>query len=112
MKKIFDDPVHRQEFMMDCGKKEKKIPRGFEDFINSDLCADILTSLFEYCIFLIRIEDKKLKLEAEAKQLNIPVPSLLASETTRLQQKARQVSDNYARFLYMNRSIGQQTRLN
>ena len=81
VKKIYDDPIHRQEFMMDCGKKEKKIPKGFEDFINSNLCSEMLSSIFDYCIYLIRVEDKKARLESEARQLGIPVPKLLESET-------------------------------
>jgi hypothetical protein len=49
--------------LMDCGKKQKRLPRGFEEFVNSDLCAEFAESIFEYCVYLIKVEDKKQRLE-------------------------------------------------
>jgi hypothetical protein len=57
-------------------------------------------------VYLIKIEDKKLKLEEDARARKIPVPRLLQSETGRLNSKAKRMADNYGRLIFLNRSIG------
>jgi hypothetical protein len=61
---------------------------------------------------LIKIEDKKSRLEEEARERRIPAPKVLQSETDRLNTKAKRMADNYGRLIFMNRSIGQQRNIN
>lgn len=102
------DEKLKTEFLMDVGRKEKRLPKGFEEFTGTELCVEFLDSIFNYCVYLIYIEDKKIKLEEEAQVRKIPAPTLLASETIQLTKKAKRMADNYSRLIYMNRSIGQQ----
>jgi len=104
--KAFEDENNQKEYFMDVGKKQKKLPRGFEEFVHSDLCAEFADSIYDYCVYLIKIEDKKLKLEEDARARKIPVPRLLQSETGRLNSKAKRMADNYGRLIFLNRSIG------
>ena len=59
----FHNENYQKEYLMDCGKRQKRLPRGFEEFVNSDLCAEFAESIFEYCVYLIKVEDKKQRLE-------------------------------------------------
>lgn len=104
--KVMSDDKIKSEFLWSFGRKEKKMPRGFEDFVNSNLCVEFLDSIFDYCSFLFFIEDKKSELEAEAKDRNMVSPRLLQSETTRLERKTKRMADNYGKLIYLNRSIG------
>ena len=93
---------------MDTGKKQRRMPRGFEEFVNSDLCAEFAESIFDYCMYLIKVEDKKRQLEEDARIKRIPAPVMLQSEHDRLSQLAKRMADNYGRLIFLNRSIGQQ----
>jgi hypothetical protein len=53
------------------------MPRGFGEFVNSDLCAEFAVSIFDYCMYLIKVEDKKLRLEENARMKRIPAPVML-----------------------------------
>jgi hypothetical protein len=60
------------------------MPRGFEEFVNSDLCFEFAESIFDYCMYLIKVEDKKRQLEEDARIKRIPAPVMLHSEHDRL----------------------------
>lgn len=104
----FQNETYHKEYLMDCGNRQKRLPRGFEEFVNSDQCAEFAESIYDYCIYLIKVQDKKSKLEEDARVRRIPPPSLLQSESDRLGQKAKRMADNYGRLIFSNRSIGQQ----
>lgn len=109
--KAFADETNLKEFMMGPDDK-RRLPRGFERFVKSDLCVEFVDSIYDYCAYLIKIEDKKAQLEEEARERRIPAPKMLQSETDRLALKAKRMADNYGRLIFMNRSIGQQCGLN
>lgn len=109
--KAFADETNLKEFLMDSEGKPR-LPKGFETFVQSELCADFVDSIYDYCSFLIKIEDKKSRLEEEARERRIPAPKVLQSETDRLNKKAKRMADNYGRLIFMNRSIGQQRNIN
>lgn len=67
IKKIMTDEKLKSEFLWSFGRKEKKMPRGFEEFVSSSQCEEFLESIFDYCTYLFHVEDKKAELEAEAK---------------------------------------------
>jgi hypothetical protein len=49
----FENEDYYREFLM--GKKNNfKLPRGFEEFVNSDFSAEMVDSIFDYCVCLIR----------------------------------------------------------
>ena len=103
--KAFEDENNQKEYLMERGTKPR-LPEGFKEFVYSDLCAEFADSIYDYCIFLIKIEDKKLKLEEDARTRRLPMPRLLQSETDKLNRKAKRMADNYGRLIIMNRSIG------
>lgn len=82
--KAFEDPSCQKEFLMDVGKRQKRMPNGFEEFVRSSLGADFLDSIFDYCVYLIKMEDKKTQLEKDARNRRTQLPRLLHSETERL----------------------------
>ena len=57
--------------------KTPVLPRGFEPFIESDFCLEMADSIMDYCKYLIGLEHKKEKLEADAKSRLIPAPRIL-----------------------------------
>ena len=67
-------------------KKEDtgKLPKGFETFVHSDLACEFVTSIYDYCTYLLKLDDKKKELEADAKERKIPPPKILKSELDRL----------------------------
>jgi hypothetical protein len=105
--KAFSNEKYLQEF-----KKEDtgRLPKGFENFVHSDLCSEFVTSIYDYCTYLIKLDDKKKELEADAKDRRIPPPKILKSELDRLNTKAKRMADNYGRLIFLNRSIGQANR--
>jgi len=48
----FENEEYYREFLMD--NKKGKLPRGFEEFVNSDFSAEMVDSIFDYCVCLIR----------------------------------------------------------
>jgi hypothetical protein len=72
--KAFEDPHCQKEFLMDMGKRQKRMPKGLEEFVHSELGADFLDSVYDYCIYLIKMEDKKKKLEIDARLRKTPMP--------------------------------------
>jgi len=62
--------------------------------------------MLDYCKELFRLEGKQQTLEKEAKERGLPRPQVLPSEKKKLHEKARRMSEKYARIVYMNRSIG------
>lgn len=69
---------------MDYGKRQKRMPNGFEEFVHSALSVEFLDSIYDYCTYLIKIEDKKTQLEKDACDRRTQLPRLLHSETDRL----------------------------
>ena len=53
---------------------EKKIPLGFEKFVNSSEFRALLEAMLDYCRELFRLENKQTVLEQEAKQRGLPIP--------------------------------------
>ena len=91
---------------MDTGKRQKRMPKGLEEFVHSELGSEFLDSVYDYCVYLIKMEEKKKQLEIDARERRTPMPLLLNSETDRLSEKAKRMADNYGRLIFMNRSIG------
>ena len=71
IEKCYDNEDYRKEFHK---TGTKRLPKGFDDFVHSDLSADFVDSIHEYCEFLIKIENKKLELDKDAKERKIPPP--------------------------------------
>ena len=87
-------------------QKGKELPRGFEHFVSTPLCQNLCESILEYCKYLIKLDSKKKLLEKDAKLRGIPQPKVLRSETDKLALKAKRMSDNYGKLIFMHRSIG------
>lgn len=54
--KAFENEDYHKEFIK---QKSKKLPRGFEEFVNSELAAEFIESIHNYCIYFLKIEAKK-----------------------------------------------------
>ena len=86
--------------------KNGALPRGFENFVISPLCFDLCGSILDYCKYLIKLEKKKLSLEADANLRNLPSPRVLRAENDKLNLKAKLMGRNYSKLLFTHRSIG------
>lgn len=82
------------------------MPRGFEHFVTTPLCQHLCESILEYCKYLLKLDFKKKQLEKDAKLRGIAPPKVLRSETDKLKLKAKRMSDNYGKLIFMYRSIG------
>ena len=80
------------------------LPMKFRDYYNSPELLDLTHSIFSYCRELFKLESKLQSLEEEAKSKGLPMPSLLPSETKRLQERAREMALKYGWILINNRS--------
>lgn len=56
------------------------LPKGFEDFIESEFCMEMCESILDYCTRLCELDAKKEKLDIDAKSRNIPAPKILKYE--------------------------------
>lgn len=63
-------------------------------------------SILDYLTYLLKLEDKKRKLESDAKTRNIPVPKILKSEIDQVNDMAKRMSDNYGRLIFKYKSLG------
>ena len=86
--------------------KNGNLPRGFEHFVSTPLCRELLESILDYTKYLLKLDKKKNSLEGDAKLRGVPVPKVLRSETDKLTVKAKRMGDNYGRLLFTHRSIG------
>jgi len=60
--------------------KTPVLPKGFENFIESEFCIDMVESILDYCKRLTELDAKKEKLDADAKSRHIPAPKILKYE--------------------------------
>lgn len=74
--------------------------------MESKLFVELAQSILDYTFYLIRLEDKKMQLEKDAKARNIPMPKILRAEVDELNDKAKRMSDNYGRLIFGFKSLG------
>ena len=84
----------------------KKLPKGFEQFIESEFCLEMGDSIRDYCECMLSLNKKKEQLATDAKARKIPEPKILKYEFDQVQRKAKRMSNNYARLVYQYRSVG------
>ena len=60
----------------------------------------------DYITYLLKLEDKKRRLEVDAQKRNIPVPKILKSEIDLVNEMAKRMSDNYGRLIFKYKSLG------
>jgi len=70
------------------------------------LFIELGQSIISYLTHLLKLEEKKRKLEADAKLRNIPVPKILKSEIDMVNELAKRMSDNYGRLIFKYKSLG------
>lgn len=80
------------------------IPYRFLEIHNCPEMVALLNSIKDYLKELFKLEAKQSALEKEARARNLPPPSLLPSETRRLQDKATDMASKYS-WLLMNYRI-------
>jgi hypothetical protein len=56
------------------------LPKGLEQFVESNLFIDLAQNILDYTFYLIRLEDRKRQLEIDARKKNIPAPKVLRAE--------------------------------
>ena len=62
----------------------KSLPKGFEKFVSSPLCKELVESILDYCKYLLKLDKKRKQLEEDAKLRGIIAPRVLKSETDKL----------------------------
>jgi len=80
------------------------LPMKFIDYYNSPELLDLIRAIHMYCRELFKLEAKLQSLEEEAKSKGLPMPTLLPSETRRLQEKAREMAMKYGWILINNKT--------
>ena len=81
-----------------------QFPYRFHEIYNCPEMIALLSSIKDYLKELFMLEAKQNALEKEARARNLPPPSLLPSETRRLQDKATDMASKYS-WLLMNYRI-------
>lgn len=109
--KTYLEVKNDKEFQIPKKDKEGRVihgvlPKGLEQFVESSLFIELGQSILDYTQYLIQLEDKKRRLEADALKRNIPVPKILKSEIDRVNELAKRMSDNYGRLLFKYKSFG------
>jgi hypothetical protein len=84
----------------------KKIPVGFDEFVQSQQYKDLLQAMLDYNRELFRLENKQQVLEQEARQRGLPIPQVLPSEKKKLSEKAKKMADKYSWIVFTHTSIG------
>lgn len=80
----------------------------FDNFIKNPFCIELGDSIRDYCEYLCRLEKLKKQLLEDAKDREIPLPRICNDQIRQLEMKAKRMSLNYSKLVYMYTSIGSQ----
>ncbi|CAK66031.1 unnamed protein product (macronuclear) [Paramecium tetraurelia] len=75
------------------------LPKDFSKFITERLFMDFLLTIYDYCVELHKLEKKQSILDQQSKERTGIAPKLLSSETDKINQKLKEISEIYSRIL-------------
>ncbi|CAK73517.1 unnamed protein product (macronuclear) [Paramecium tetraurelia] len=75
------------------------LPKDFSKFITERLFMDFLLTIYDYCVELHKLEKKQAILDQQGKERNGVAPKLLSSETDKINQKLKEISEIYSKIL-------------
>ncbi|CAD8151204.1 unnamed protein product [Paramecium octaurelia] len=75
------------------------LPKDFSKFITERLFMDFLLTIYDYCVELHKLEKKQAILDQQSKERTGVAPKLLSSETDKINQKLKEISEIYSQIL-------------
>ncbi|CAD8057386.1 unnamed protein product [Paramecium primaurelia] len=75
------------------------LPKDFSKFITERLFMDLLLTIYDYCVELHKLEKKQAILDQQSKERIGIAPKLLSSETDKINQKLKEISEIYSKIL-------------